>query len=377
MRQPKPTTRRYHLEGGLNLHSGKPFVITPRELTKFDKKTEVSLSRLGYNIYIVATRTRIKVHPTPRIWGRHLLGYLSGGREEGAWFVPFEYPLPGHFADWLLPTTRAVHVVVGAGGGHVELHQDGGGDPLEIASWALVAAAPLEEVDKDLRVLYVGQAQGKKYEGRVVRRISCHKAVQRILMEMHEIDCDSELLFLIYQFNDAHKLLCTGGDLSLEPTASDEEEFQHHKRMAAATFTRKQLIDIAEAAMINHFKPRYNNVFTDSDFQNSKYTKILKVALDADLTSLAVAVDSTVINARLGSERAPHDTDRYRMALKILEFARTIEDDSEMQRSRAVCEAYRMMRTTIGTFALTRMHERETYMHGMKWLNADERVPFM
>ncbi|ELQ09556.1 hypothetical protein A986_23240, partial [Pseudomonas fluorescens BRIP34879] len=64
---------------------------------------------------------------------------------------------------------------------------------------------------------------------------------------------------------------------------------------------RDEVVTLAEAALINHFKPQYNTLLKSTNFaaQTHKKIKPLKKLLAKGITGLTVEICSANINARL------------------------------------------------------------------------------
>ncbi|MCP6726261.1 hypothetical protein NL526_29830, partial [Klebsiella pneumoniae] len=79
------------------------------------------------------------------------------------------------------------------------------------------------------------------------------------------------------------------GDFSIEPTATSQEESDHLLKASNTKIDRKTRITLAEAALINHFKPKYNIMHKDSfRASNMKKLKSLKNLFKNDLTAVLV-----------------------------------------------------------------------------------------
>jgi len=214
----------------------------------------------------------------------------------------------------------------------------------------------------DLEVLYVGQAQGKKGDRLAVDRLLAHTTLQRILADSaHQKPLD-EVLVLMFRFENSRNIISTAGDFSIEPIASKEEEHEHLLRMGDVRLDRRNRITIAEAALINYFKPEYNVVHRNS-FHSSKNRKLetLKKLLAADFTALMVELNTENIGCKIFTPSTP-----ARRAEDIFphDMLKRLRESSSKEAQQCLKE---MTHMHVAKFALYDKKERETFVDSLPW----------
>jgi hypothetical protein len=115
---------------------------------------------------------------------------------------------------------------------------------------------------KEMEVLYVGQAYGKRGKRDALDRLHSHEKLQKIL-----IDCNSKyphkrIYILLLEMST--QLFSGFNGISKEFMCSEEESEEHLKKVISDLPKEKQVINITEAAIINYFKPKYNINFVDN-----------------------------------------------------------------------------------------------------------------
>lgn len=368
--------RLFTAEGSLHCYSRDPFLFSPGDLVKAERDPEMRAALAGCNIYVVACRRRILISPDFFFNGTLLRGGLLVMRGEGWVPIPFELALPAR----LELSPQSTQGFVAPNGTHINLVDESSGKSYTIGASQIVSGAGdlLTEEDRDLQVVYVGQSQGKKKRRMALDRLRDHRTLQAILADFHTFHPEMELILLFYEFGDWRKIISNGGDLSLDPSATAAEDRGHLNRIVNAQVERRARISLVEAALINYFKPHYNVVFKQTDFQGAaKKLKTLRAVLSTGLTGLIVEIGSANLNSRLYSEAQPPDNDAYESAMYLRGLHETNSSGEGAEEAAAFECVHRMARTHIAKFALTTMSERETFMHGTKWLDAEGRVPFV
>lgn len=197
-------------------------------------------------------------------------------------------------------------------------------------------------------------------------------AVRRILADMHTYHPDTEVLLLLYRFDQPRTIVSTGGDMNLEVAAGIKEDGLHLKQLCEARIGRHARSSLAEAALINYFQPLYNMTFRKTNFATQRKLGLLREGLSHDLTGLIVEICSHNLRARLRSEmRAPVELDAA-----VVEGYRRLAKESGELAERACQELEQMRHTHDISFPLTRPDERDTFLHGTHWLGTNERQPF-
>jgi hypothetical protein len=173
---------------------------------------------------------------------------------------------------------------------------------------------------------------------------------------------DSEILLLLFRFEHSRNIISTAGDFSVEPTASRAEESAHFDQLLEARLDRNARVNLAEAALINYFKPYYNIHYKEA-FRSGKL-KIVEKLLKHDLTALMVEINTSNIRCKLKSNHQPAKT------LDSIFFSEQIE---QLMKSRGLKELkddtddliLNMTHAHHANIPLFTPEERETFLHSL------------
>lgn len=276
------TSRKYITEFGLHIVSDNEVLYYPKDLNKFEPRTNAK-----YHIYMI--------HKTPKITIDNQSIKLNHDRIELALKfqnkTQFDYEKI-HFkiSDAINHTNIKVDCPYPYN--HIHLKSFSEKVDLQINSLYLtkLMTRPI-----DLEVLYIGQSYGEKGERLAMERLSSHSTLQKILSDIVINEPDKDILVSLWDF--VPKLLPTinGIDNAFQTTTEEDEE--HFMRIISNPFDFKQMINITEAALINYFKPIYNEKFISNfpDISHSSY----KEYYDLDFNALIVELWQENLNARL------------------------------------------------------------------------------
>ena len=360
--------RKFIAEGALHLHSSNPLVFSPGELRHAIQSEGVRDHVRGCNLYLITSRTRIFVKDA-RLDIGGLRGDLVVWRDSNWASVPFEFPIEvGDRSNAEMEVWTAPH------GTHVVLQpigQPGGGIPIHAHTLVAHSKVALTDEECDLQLLYVGQGIGRKKTRTALERLRSHETLQAILADHHTFHPEREILILLYRFENHSNLISTGGDLSLEPQAAVAEERAHLGRICGASLSREERISLAEAALINHFKPYYNVTYKTTDFSKAKRVKTLRSVLREDLTGLIVEINTHSVRGRLGTEHRPHGDSSVIQFLRECLDARRDEGIEEEILSGMLGELSVMSHSHYAMFPLTEQEDRESFLHGVGWRDVD------
>ncbi|MDP2371109.1 hypothetical protein [Rhodoferax sp.] len=364
--------RHYLAEAGLNLFSRGPVQFRPSEIYRFGDHPSFRSMLEGTNVYLICRRRRISVDPHSiemkggDIYGRFV---AHGGRYREWETVDFTLGPMRHGADGKPIGFTAARPADAFG--HALEVVDQQGQYSFIPSCALIARAGHSLGDRTrLEVLYVGQTFGKHGNRLSVDRLSQHTTLQRILADASDDSAQDEVLLLGFQYGNSKNILSSAGNTWVDPTASSEEEQTHLMQASKQTFDRKDRVLLAEAALINYFKPRYNIMHRDSFSRGDRQKlKTLKSLLKADFTALIVEANTSNLGAKLWSEREPRGAmDGYLTSEKVEEVRiNALKPGTGL--SRAVVDEWIKDNAHAHTarFALYEPAERETFLHGLPW----------
>ncbi|MBU5461083.1 hypothetical protein [Anaerostipes sp. MSJ-23] len=139
----------------------------------------------------------------------------------------------------------------------------------------------------EYEVLYIGQAYGKDGSRTAFDRLESHSTLQKILEEYSGHYADKHIYILLLEMQSSLAMSFDG--ISQNFTKSEEESSKHLTEVCSDLPQENQIINIAEAAMINYFKPAYNVNFVEN-FPNENH-KGYRQYFDLDYNALTVEID--------------------------------------------------------------------------------------
>lgn len=358
--------RKFLAEAGLHILSGGPAVIRPCDLYTGAENPLLRQVLLGCNIYMIVRRRRITVCPsTIRASDGLLYGHFLLHGDQPFSVERFAFSQRTYFSAASGQVFRPTDAATNSAFGHEVIAWDPQIGKASLPAHTLVCSTE-HELGKaaNLEVLYVGQAQGKTKDRIAIDRLLSHSTLQRILAENSNLNPQDEILILMFRFDSAKNILSTAGDFSVSPQASNEEELEHLARMSEVRLDRKVRITIAEAALINYFKPAYN-VMHKNSFHSKKNKKLetLKKLLSADFTGLIVELNTESIGCKLFTKHAPARKIEDLIQADMLQRILSNPSPESKQFMKEMSHAH------IARFALYDKKERETFLHSLPWGN--------
>lgn len=356
-------SRKYIAEGTLNLFTGSPGVFRPSDMYIGN---ELAKGLEGTNIYLICARSKITIDPFSLTFDdSYVRGRLRAYSKERNECEPFRFELKlsdvshPHFSnDVLSVSTKDEH-------GKELLIKYMDGRTTTMASSILVCSSS-HKIDEDytkLEVLYVGKAFGQTGQRVAADRLKRHTTLQKILSEFHDNRPNEDIILLAYQYGNYRFLLSSSGVSSPEPSTTDEEGIKYIDNVNSMRISRDKRILIAEAALINYFRPKYNEQHSSSFYPgNMKKLKTVKSIIDADLSGLCVEITTHDINAKLWT---PH---RLKSEMdKILNdqngrYSIQSSDNADVQEFLKINS-----HTHIANFSLYSEEERESFLSGLPW----------
>ena len=143
-------------------------------------------------------------------------------------------------------------------------------------------------VDKvEYEVLYIGQAYGQEGERTALMRLKSHSTLQKILAEASLNYPNKHIFIMLFEIAENLNMMFDG--MSDKVKKTDEESQAHMEEVLSDLPKEKQVINITEAAMINYFKPIYNEKLVNN-FPN-RNLKSYRQYFDLDYNSLTVELD--------------------------------------------------------------------------------------
>lgn len=364
-------TRQFSMEGATHLYSSLPAMLTPADLYLVKDNPIHKAALLGCNIYLIVRRQRIHLKPEGfTLSGRIVTGEFLVLREQGMSAIPFVYEIsPSSVPDEI--TIQDVAVALNGTSLIVVTPQS---EHL-IAVNVIVAGAKseLEPHDTDLEVLYVGQSIGQIGSRTALDRLLSHKKFQQILAETSTHFPEREVLLLLYRFEHGKTIISNGGDFNVDAQASEEQDSAHLDRLRTVRLNRKEVVSLAEAGLINYFKPYYNTLLKTTNFSAKDKLKVLKQLMKKGVAGLVVELCSVNLRSRIGTVHAvPVDLTEI-IPIEALD-GRNIEEQEIKERWEA--QMKEMAHSHFARFPLTTPQERNTFLHGTKFLDQTEE-PWM
>ncbi|GGX87793.1 hypothetical protein GJV26_11220 [Massilia dura] len=364
--------RKYLAEAGLNLFSAGPAQFRPSDIYRFGTHPHFRAALEGTNIYLVCRRRRIAVDPhSIKLKQDGIHGeFLVYGDSCHEWESEKFYPDTGMTGPDGLPM-KLVDARPADPFGHAVELLDERGQRVLVPSCALIPHSKHKLGDRTrLEVLYVGQTFGKLGNSLSVDRLSRHTTLQRILAESADQGGQNEILLLGFQYGNSKNILSSAGASWVEPSATSQEEQAHLLKTGRQTFNRKERILLAEAALINYFKPHYNVMHRDSfSRSNSRKLKTLQSLLREDFSALVVEINTANLSAKLWSKTAPRGAlSTYFTEQKIEEMRNNVRASGSTNGDDEFDDWIKeQTHAHIAKFALYDRAERETFLHALPW----------
>ncbi|MHA6482365.1 hypothetical protein ACX1C1_10755 [Paenibacillus sp. strain BS8-2] len=142
-------------------------------------------------------------------------------------------------------------------------------------------------IPQEMEVLYVGKAYGKNGNRLAQDRLSSHSTLQKILTDYYSNHQDKRIYILLLEMEPILNTFMDG--ISEEFEKSEQESEAHLQNVLQNPPIYEQVINITEAAIINFFKPHYNEKFIDNFPLDSHQS--YRQYYDLDYNALTVEID--------------------------------------------------------------------------------------
>ena len=357
-------TRQFSMEGATHLYSSLPTMLTPADLYRVKDNPTHKAALLGCNIYLIVRRQRIYLKPEGfTLSGRIVTGEFLVLREQGMSAIPFVYEIsPSSVPDDI----TIQDVVVTLNGTSLIVLTPKGEHFIAVNVIVADAKSELEPHDTDLEVLYVGQSIGQTGSRTALDRLLSHNKFQQILAETSTHFPEREVLLLLYRFENGKTIISNGGDFNVDAQASAEQDSAHLDRLRTVRLSRKEVISLAEAGLINYFKPYYNSLLKTTNFSAKDKLKVLKQLMKKGIAGLVVELCSVNLRSRIGTVHAvPVDLTEI-IPIEALD-GRNIEEQEIKERWQE--QLNEMAHSHLARFPLTTPQERNTFLHGTNFLD--------
>lgn len=353
--------RQFAAEGAVHFYSSPPSVLMPADIYTTRKNPQLMLLLETANIYVITLRRRIYLENTSlkRVKNK-VEGIFLTTAPNGISRIPFAWTISDLMDDEYVV---AAHVMDSCTHIHVQTNQRAFRTPSHIILAQGISELPRKQ--RDLQVVYVGQGQGRTKRRNAVQRLINHNTLQRIMADILKFAPEFELLLLLYRFEHGGSFVSTGGDLTLEPLATGEEEKEHLARLRDAKLPRKIIVTLAETALIRYFRPQYNELIKNAEFESGKL-KVLKAVLETGMSGLIVEASSTSAGGRLYSEHV-EPTELSELFSEDVLTGKNLRTESD--RAKWAEELHLMAHTIYAQFSLASTKRRNNFLHGMHWNN--------
>lgn len=359
--------RQFSMEGATLLYSSPPVILTPADLYRIKDNPTHKSALLDCNIYLIVRRQRIYVKPEGfAVNGRTINGEFLVLREQGLTTVPFVYDI----SQSSIPDDVPIEdIAVALNGTSLVVLTPRGEQLISVSVLVAAAKSALEPNDTDLEVLYVGQGIGRSESRTALDRLNSHSKFQQILAETSTHFPEREVLLLLYRFEHGKTIISNGGDFNVEAQASTEQDWAHLHRLRDVRLDRKEVVSLAEAGLINYFKPYYNTLIKTTDFSSKTKLKVLKQLLKKGIAGLVVELCSANLRSRLGTMHAVPIDLKEITPLEVLDGRNIKEDDIK---ERWLEQLNEMAHSHYAKFPLTTTQERNTFLHGTRFIGQTE-----
>jgi hypothetical protein len=161
----------------------------------------------------------------------------------------------------------------------------------------LYAYIQFADTPLDTEVLYIGQSYGTGGSRTALDRLGSHSTLQKILSEMSFSEEIRDISLSLWEFTP--RLFASFDGISKKYEKNKDEDTAHMKQILREEQQYNQIINITEAALINYFKPVYNDKFKNNFplITHNGY----KYYYDLDYNSVLVEIDQETINGKVYS----------------------------------------------------------------------------
>ena len=241
-------------EFALHTYSSQVAIAYPNQLETVD------VSNAAYHIYMINKIKRLSfVENSIKVLNTHVEVQIKHGVTLIDKIETIKIPLHENAVGYEFEGDKLLVMKDGYGGG------------LKADILWLYSAFSTEQLECE--VLYVGQSYGTKGDRDALIRLKSHETLQKVMADILYEDINSEIAITLWEFTPR---LLTSLDGRNDFLVTDEEDKQHFKKVLSAPplILDNQIINVTEAALINYFKPKYNDKFKNNfpDVTHKGYT---------------------------------------------------------------------------------------------------------
>ena len=277
--------RKYMSEFALHTYSSQVAIAYPKQLETVD------VSNASYHIYMINKIKRLSfVENSIKVLNTHVEVQIKHGVTLIDKIETIKIPLHENVVGYEFEGDKLLVMKDGYGGG------------LKADILWLYSAFSTEQLECE--VLYVGQSYGTKGDRDSLIRLKSHETLQKVMADILYEDINSEIAITLWEFTPR---LLTSLDGRNDFLVTDEEDKQHFKKVLSAPplILDNQIINVTEAALINYFKPKYNDKFKNNfpDITHKGYT----FYYDYDYNAITVELDPSCVNIKMHSEHTSYN----------------------------------------------------------------------
>lgn len=276
--------RKYMSEFALHTFSSQVAIAYPKQLETVD------VSNADYHIYMINKIKRLSfVENSLKVLDTHVEVQVKHGGTLIEKVETIKIPLHDNVDGYELE------------GDKILVMRDGYGGGLKVDILWLYSAFSTETLKCE--VLYVGQSYGKKGDRDALIRLKSHETLQKVMADILYEDINSEIAITLWEFTPR---LLASLDGRNDFLVTDEEDRQHFEKVLSAPpiFVDNQIINVTEAALINYFKPKYNDKFKNN-FPDVKH-KGYRFYYNYDYNAITVELDPSCVNIDIYSEQTSY-----------------------------------------------------------------------
>lgn len=164
---------------------------------------------------------------------------------------------------------------------------------------SLVLYKSFVKKELDLEIVYIGRSFGNSGERKAYQRLASHSTLQEILSDISLNEPDKDVILSLWEFDDLRLLTSIDG-ISNNYQTTIEEDTKHFTEILSHENNIKQIINITEAALINYFKPTYNDKFKNNFPTSEHHT--YRDYYDLDFNALCIELFPETLGARIFSK---------------------------------------------------------------------------
>ncbi|KAB7665576.1 YecA family protein [Bacillus sp. B1-b2] len=272
--------RKYMSEFALHTFSSKVTICYPKLLETVD------VSNASYHIYMINKIKRLSfIENSLKVTDTYVEVQVKHGVTLTDKVETIKIPLHENMVDYELESDKILFMKDGCGGG------------VKFDILWIYTAFSTENLECE--ILYVGQAYGKIGNRDALKRLKSHETLQKVMADILYEDINYEIAITLWEFTPR---LLTSMDGRKGFQVTDKEDKEHFLKVLSAPplYLDSQIINVTEGALINYFKPKYNEKFKNNfpDIGHKGY----KFYYDYDYNAITVELDPSCVNIEIYSD---------------------------------------------------------------------------